>query len=289
MKILVLGSKGQLGSELRKLSPKIKNATFTFIDKDQVDISQEESVKHFFKLESFDYCINCAAYTAVDLAESEQDLCREINIKGVQYIASACSEHEVTLFHISSDYVYHNEINRPLLENDPTTPQGVYANTKLQGDFAAKSYNDKTIILRTSWVYSSFGNNFVKTMLRLGAERDQLNIVFDQIGSPTYAEDIASTILEIINQLEAGNCHYGIFNFSNEGVCSWYDFANEIFSMSKIKCNINPITSEEYPTPAQRPNYSVMNKGKIKKTYQIEIPHWKDSLKRCLKAIEKND
>ncbi len=283
MKILVTGAKGQVGSEIKSLS-KSFDAEFIFTDLAELDITNKEGILNLFKEHDFDYCINCVAYTAVDNAEENQIISTAVNAKGVQNLAEACEKIGATLIHISSDYVYHNEVNRPLKETDPTEPKGVYASTKLQGDFAALNYN-KSIILRTSWVYSSFGNNFVKSMIKYGTERDSLNIVFDQIGTPTYARMLAENILIIINHCEAGNAHYGVFNFSNEGVCSWYDFALEIFRIKGITCNVKPILSKDYPTPAQRPPFSVMDKSKIKETYNLNIPHWRDSLNDCLNLI----
>ncbi len=284
MKILVTGSDGQLGAEIKQMAPKI-DADFVFTTIDDLDITDQEKVAHFFKEHSFDYCINCAAYTAVDQAEKEIEFARLVNIKGVQYIAEACNDQDVTLIHISTDYVYHNEVNRPIIESDPTTPVGIYASSKLQGDFAAMSYNEKTIVLRTSWVYSSFAHNFVKTMIRLGKTKKEINVVYDQIGSPTYTLDLAKDIFNIIRQNEKGEPCYGVFNYSNEGVTTWYDFAIAIFQMKKIKCKVNPILSKDYPTAAERPNYSVLDKTKIKQTFQLSLPHWRDSLHDCLNLL----
>ncbi len=289
MNVLVIGGEGQLGSEIKRLSNSWKDANFAFTSFENLDITQKKQVDAHINGKDYDFCINCAAYTAVDKAEELPDLAREVNVIGVQNIAQACSANDITLIHISSDYVYHNEVNRPILENDPTTPKGVYASTKLQGDFAAKSYNDKTIVIRTSWVYSMHAHNFVKTMLRLGKEKDELNIVYDQIGTPTHAKDIALAIFEIMKYNTQNEPQYGIFNFSNEGVTSWYDFTLEIFRINKVECKVNPILSKQYPTPAQRPSFSVLDKSKIKKTFQLEIPHWKDSLADCLKLLKKFD
>lgn len=283
MKILITGGLGQLGSEFNQLSSS-HPATFVLTDKDELDITNKKEVLAFFEKNKFDYCINCAAYTAVDKAEEDSKLAEAINVAGVRNLADACKEIDATLVHISSDYVYHNEVNRPMMEIDPTTPQSIYAQTKLNGDFAARTHS-KSIVLRTSWVYSSFGNNFVKTMVRLGKEKDLLNIVFDQVGTPTYAKNIAQTILIIIKQCEAGSPEYGIFNFSNEGVTSWYDFALEIFRAKGIACKVNPILSKQYPTAAKRPTYSVLDKAKIKNKYNLSIPHWRDSLADCLNLL----
>ncbi len=287
MRILVTGANGQLGSELKALSENLENAEFIFTDRGELDITNAEAVSRVFKENSITCCINCAAYTAVDKAEEEdqQLVVRGINIAGVQNIARACEENDALLVHISSDYVYHNSVNRPLLETDPTEPKGIYARTKLDGDRCATSFNSKTVVLRVSWLYSSFGNNFVKTMIRLGESRDALSIVYDQIGTPTYAGDVALTIFDVIRKYEKGDASYGVFNFSNEGVTTWYDFASEIFRLQGISCNVSPILSKDYPTAAERPHFSVMDKSKVKNAYGISIPHWRDSLEECLSLI----
>jgi dTDP-4-dehydrorhamnose reductase len=233
--------------------------------------------------------INCAAYTAVDKAENDVKLATKINVNGARNLAKACQKYDATLIHISTDYVYHNNQNTPFKEGDKVSPKGVYAKTKLRGDNAVLKFCDKGVILRTSWVYGTFGHNFVKTMLRLGKERESLNVVFDQIGTPTYARDLAKAILKIIykvenQQVEAAQLR-GIFHYSNEGVTSWYDFTQAIFEMRGLSCKVSPIESSQYPTPAQRPPFSVLNKGKIKETFGIEIPHWRESLAECLKEL----
>ncbi|MEL7118417.1 MAG: dTDP-4-dehydrorhamnose reductase [Bacteroidota bacterium] len=288
-KILVIGASGQVGSELKRLAANHNNFVFQFETKDTLDISQQDSIEQFFSTQKIDFCINCAAYTAVDKAESEPEMAKRINIDGPKWIAEACAVKNIPLIHFSSDYVYHNSINRPLIESDPTTPQGIYAQTKLDGDQAIMDTNAKAIILRTSWVYSSYGKNFVKTMIRLGNDRDQLNVVFDQIGSPTYAFDLAKASLDLITQANNNSDQLkewnGVYHYSNEGVCSWYDFALAIFDIKAIECDVKPIESKDYPTPASRPNYSVLNKEKFKSTFQLEIPHWRESLKACLKKM----
>ncbi|MGB1216513.1 MAG: dTDP-4-dehydrorhamnose reductase, partial [Saprospiraceae bacterium] len=240
----------------------------------------------FFHKNKITHCINCAAYTAVDKAESEGETAQKINVNGVSFLAEAAKKNDVTLIHISSDYVYHNEINRPLKEDDIATPKSIYAQTKLDGDVLALKNNKKTFVLRTSWVYSSFGNNFVKTMKRLGAERDALNIVYDQIGTPTYARDLAEVIFKIIEKENTLDNPYGVYHFSNEGVTSWYDFALEIFHLENIKCKVTPILSKDYPTPAARPTFSIMDKSKIKETFGFKIRHWKESLANCLEILK---
>jgi dTDP-4-dehydrorhamnose reductase len=287
--ILVTGSKGQVGQELQFLA-KGSTHQFIFADVDTLDITKAAEVNDFFSEYRFDYCINCAAYTAVDKAESDIDMARTINVDGVRHLAQACAAHDTMLLHLSTDYVYHNAQNTPFKEGDATQPQGVYAQTKLDGDLAALRIHPATMVIRTSWVYSSYGHNFVKTMLRLGSEREQLNVVFDQIGTPTYARDLAQVLLTIILQIENGRTTrsqcYGIFHFSNEGVCSWYDFAKAVFKQCNISCEVFPIETANYPTPAKRPPFSVLNKGKIKQTLGITIPHWEDGLARCLDAMK---
>lgn len=284
IKILVTGANGQLGQELQALVVHFPTLRCTFTDRLELDITNQEAVTTFFAQHEFEYCINCAAYTAVDKAEQEQELCYAINARGAANLAIACYTQGARLIHISSDYVYHNTCNRPLTEDDPTTPQGVYAQTKLAGDQLVLQHNPATVVLRTSWVYSSFGANFVKTMLRLGAERPELRIVYDQVGAPTYAADLAQAITDLILSGKAAQ-NPGIYNYSNEGVTSWYDFAKTIFELSDISCQVHPIESKDYPTPASRPHYSLLNKAKFKTTFGFDIPHWKESLASCLETL----
>ena len=283
MNILVTGSYGQVGSELHTLAKTYNNFSFVFVDKDDLDITDLIAVETFFSSYSFNYCINCAAYTAVDKAETDVKNARLVNVTGAKNLAIACSKNKVRLIQISTDYVYHNDQNTPFKEDDQTNPQGIYAKTKLDGDLASSKHNKETVVIRTSWVYSSFGNNFVKTMLRLGVEREKLTIIFDQIGSPTYARDLAKAILDIIvlNPSEFN----GVYHYSNEGVCSWYDFARAIFELKGIECETSPIETADYPTPALRPHFSLLNKTKIKTTYGLAIPYWRDSLKSCLELL----
>lgn len=233
--------------------------------------------------------MNCAAYTAVDKAESEPVLAKKINVSGAKNLAEACVGQGIPLVHLSTDYVYHNRQNTPFRESDPVSPKSVYARTKLAGDRAALKANPLAIIVRTSWVYSEFGNNFVKTMLRLGAERPALNVVFDQIGTPTYAPDLAAAILKIIQKVENKEVvpknAAGIWHYSNEGVTSWYDFAQAIFEIKNLACRVNPIETKDFPTPAARPPFSLLNKGKIKAVFGLEIPYWRDSLAICLRKL----
>ncbi|MBK2093302.1 dTDP-4-dehydrorhamnose reductase [Francisella philomiragia] len=289
MKILVTGSNGQLGSELKELvfnsKLEIQNYTFIFADSKLLDITDHQAVKKFIVDNDIKVIINCAAYTAVDKAETDIEMADKINHLAVANMAIVAKEHGIKLVHISTDYVFDGYSYRPYLEDDQTNPQGVYGSTKLAGEQAILDINPKnSIIIRTSWVYSYYGNNFVKTMLRLGRERDSLGVIYDQVGTPTYAKDLAKTILDIVPRIQ--NSKLEIYNYSNEGVTSWYDFAKEIMSIVKLNCQINPIETVDYPTPAKRPHYSVLNKTKIKEDFNIEIPYWKDSIYRCLRKLE---
>lgn len=281
MKVLVTGANGQLGRELQALASEFPELSLLPVDRNTLDIADAEAVARFFDNTDLDYCINCAAYTAVDKAEQEREQAFAINAQGAAHLAKSCATKGVQLLHFSSDYVYHNQENRPLLETDVTTPRGVYAQSKLEGDLQVLSACPEALVFRTSWVYSSFGHNFVKTMLRLGAERGALRVVCDQIGTPTYARDIAWVSLHLIQSGKAKE-QSGIFNYSNEGVCSWYDFAQAIFELSGVPCKVDPIPSTAYPTPAARPHYSVLDKGKFKSAFGLEIPYWRESLRGCL-------
>ena len=278
-KILVTGSNGQLGSELRELSSEYAHR-FVFTDRDTLDITDSTALEKLLKEESIDTIINCAAYTAVDKAEEEQDTVDTINHIAVKNIAELCKQYAVKLIHISTDYVFDGQNYRPYIETDPTNPQSIYGKTKLAGEEAIKASGINATIIRTSWVYSSYGSNFVKTMLRLGKERDELSVIFDQVGTPTYAYDLAKSILDKVDNLKKSP--FTIYHYSNEGVLSWYDFAKEIMKMAKLECSVTPIETKDYPTSAKRPNYSVLNKSKIKQELGITIPYWKDSLSQCL-------
>lgn len=291
-KILVTGGNGQVGSEFRFLAASFPQFQFLFTDSQDLDITNQQCVNDYFAANNIDFCVNCAAHTAVDKAESEVALSHKINVEGVVNLAKACAAHAATLIHLSTDYVYHSLAqNRPFVETDEVSPKGVYAKTKLIGENEAIKYCEKTIIVRTSWVYSTFGHNFVKTMLRLAKDRSELNVVIDQIGTPTYARDLAQAIANMIekiatdavdNQLLRGGV---IFNYSNEGVTSWYDFAQAIFDERGLSVRVNPILTSAYPTPAQRPPFSLMDKTKFKNTFNITIPHWRDALRRCLAEL----
>ena len=279
--ILVTGANGQLGSELKDFELKYPQFNFYFTNSQELDITNHSLVRSFIIENKIEIIVNCAAYTAVDKAETEHVLCNEINHLAVANFAQIAKEQNIKLVQISTDYVFDGESYKPYLESDSTNPQSVYGTTKLAGEIAMQNIAPKnSIIIRTSWVYSSYGNNFVKTMLRLGREREELSIIVDQVGTPTYAKDLAKAILEILPQLEKKEV--AIYNFSNLGVCSWYDFAKAIFESSGIKVNVAPIETSQYPTAAKRPLYSVMNKRKITEKFNITIPYWKDSLRECL-------
>ncbi len=287
MNILVTGAYGQLGSELKALVHSNSSMNFIFTDVDTLDICDEANVESFVVKNNIDWVINCAAYTAVDKAEEEKELANKINADAPGILAWVCKKHEAILIHVSTDYVFDGGNHVPYSETDPVAPIGVYGMSKLLGEQNCLEANDQSIIIRTSWLYSSFGNNFVKTMIRLGNERDSLNVIFDQIGSPTYAADLAKSILVIIDKVNISKENFvpGIYHFSNEGVCSWYDFAKAIHEMKGIDCKVNAVESSEFVTVAKRPFYSVLNKAKIKNTFGLEIPYWRDSLKVCLDKI----
>jgi dTDP-4-dehydrorhamnose reductase len=283
LNILVTGSNGQLGSEIKAISSNYAY-NFFFSDRNSIDITNKENIKTYCQENNINVIINCAAYTAVDLAESDEINADLVNRKAVKKLALVSKELDIKLIHISTDYVFDGRNFKPYIEEFQTNPQGVYAKTKLDGENEIRDINPKnSIIIRTSWVYSSFGNNFVKTMLRLGKEKESLGVIFDQVGTPTYAKHLAKVILDIIPQIN--NDKVEIYNYSNEGVLSWYDFAKEIMKMAKLNCKINPIETFQYPTPAKRPHFSLLNKSKIKSTFGIEIPYWKDSLDECLKIM----
>lgn len=285
--VLVTGAGGQLGSELRLRSGQTEGYDFTFIGRSHVDFADRKSIEGYFEDKSFDIIINCAAYTAVDKAESEPAIAGAVNHRAVEALAHIAKTKGISLIHISTDYVFDGGNFKPYTENEPTNPQGVYGQTKLDGEEAMRSINPpRSAIVRTSWLYSSFGNNFVKTMLRLGSERDELGVVFDQVGTPTYARDLAIALLEILPRLKGDGTE--VYHYSNEGVCSWYDFAKAIFELAGIECDIKPIETRDYPTPATRPHYSLLNKAKIKRDHGVAIPYWRDSLKACLENLGEN-
>jgi dTDP-4-dehydrorhamnose reductase len=282
MKILVTGANGQLGSELKELSKTQNTQQFIFTDIDELDLTNFESTEKFISETKPDYLINCAAYTGVDKAESELEFAKLLNAEVPKELARISKLNNIKLIHISTDYVFSGISHTPLNEFDETNPPSVYGQTKLEGEKLVMAETD-AIIIRTSWLYSKFGNNFVKSMLKFGNEREQLGVVFDQIGTPTSATNLASAILSIIDYCEENSSwKNGIYHYSNEGVCSWYDFAIEIMKFGKIDCRVNPIESIEYPLPAPRPSYSVMNKKKIRTTFDLSIPFWRDSLEKVV-------
>ena len=285
MNILVTGANGQFGNEMRRLGAVSPN-NYIFTDVAELDITNADAVMNAVKAASVDIIVNCAAYTNVDKAESDEATAELINATAVANLAAAMKEVGGTLFHVSTDYVFGSEGNTPRTEDMPLNPLGVYGRTKLHGEQAIIDSGCKALIFRTAWLYSEFGNNFLKTMMRLTAEREQLNVVFDQVGTPTYAGDLALAIFSII---EAGvyEGNEGIYHFSNEGVCSWYDFAVEIATAAgNTNCRINPCHSCEFPSPVTRPPYSVLDKTKIKNTFDIDIPHWRESMEYCIKRIK---
>lgn len=282
-KILVTGANGQLGSEIRRLETNFPEYKFLFTDYEELSIIDEEAVEKFFEENRPDYCINCAAYTAVDKAEekSEQDIVEKLNADAVGYLAKQCSKYNTKFLHISTDYVFDGSSSTPYTEADVPNPVSVYGVTKLRGEELALQNTD-AIIIRTAWVYSSFGKNFVKTMMRLMQEKTEINVVNDQYGTPTYAADLAAVLLQII---KSGKWQSGIYHYSNDGITTWYHFATAIKSIGEYSCAVNPIPTASFPTPAKRPAYSVLNKSKIKEAYHIQPPHWRDSLVECLKIF----
>jgi len=284
MKILVTGSNGQLGKELRQLSQKHPDYKFIFTDIDELDITNLVSIDRFFLDHKPGVVINCAGYTAVDKAETDSSFAFELNGSSVGHLAMNASKGEAIFIHISTDYIFDGTKSIPYTEEDVPNPQSVYAKSKYEGELETLKNASRGIILRTSWLYSEFQNNFVKTIINKGKERGHLNVVYDQVGTPTYARDLAETILKIIPGLKNHN-GVDIYHYSNEGVVSWYDFAKAIVEYSGIKCEISPILTEQYPLPAVRPAYSVMNKAKFRQKFGIEIPYWRDSLRECIQKI----
>lgn len=281
--VLVTGGKGQLATCLKDITTTISEYNFIYVDVEDLDITKSSEIDSFFKNNQVAYCINCAAYTAVDKAETDSTLAEQINVLGVKNLALACKSYKAVLIHISTDFVFDGKANEPYTEEDQEKPLSVYGQTKLDGEKAIPRHLDNYFIVRTSWLYSEHGHNFFKTMLKLGEERNELSVVGDQIGSPTYAGDLA---LALVNIISMHNGNYGLYHFSNEGVASWYDFAMAIFDEGQIEIDLQPITTKEYPTPATRPKYSVLDKSKIKAEFGLQIPHWRKSLKKCLLRIQ---
>ena len=281
MVVLVTGASGQLGQAIQFIAKNHSEIKFVFCSSSDLDISNKENCQTVFQKTKPDFCINAAAYTAVDKAESERDKAELINVLGSKNIAEVCNNFDVKLIHISTDFVFDGSNDKPYTETQITNPKGVYGQTKLDGEKAIQQVFSKYYIIRTSWVYSQFGNNFMKTMLRLASERTALSVVNDQIGTPTNAVDLAEALVQIIlsNNQQPTNDNYGIYNFSNEGECSWYDFAKKIFEINNVSIDLSAIPTEQFPTPAQRPKYSVLDKSKIKTTFGITIKTWEESLK----------
>jgi len=288
-KILVTGSNGQLGKSLQAEASAHSQCNIVFADREVLDLSKTESIDAYFEKNKFDVILNCAAHTAVDKAESELELADAINHLAVKQLAKNAKQQNAKLMHISTDYVFNGQQHRPYIEQDEVDPQGVYGATKLAGEQAIlQSMAEDALIIRTSWVYSEFGNNFVKTMLKLGKGRDSLGIIYDQVGTPTYAGDLAKAIMHIVGHESFAKSAFTsqIYHYSNEGVCSWYDFAKAIFEYESIECDASAIETKDYPTPAKRPHYSVLNKSKIKQTFKTVVPYWKDSLVACLQKLQ---
>lgn len=282
-RILVTGANGQLGSEMRRLG-EISPNEYIFTDVAELDITDKDAVIAFTQQNNINVIVNCAAYTNVDKAEDDEAIAELINATAVRNLAEAAKSVDATLFHVSTDYVFGSEGNTPRTEDMPLNPLGAYGRTKLHGEQAIAEVGAKAIIIRTAWLYSEYGNNFLKTMLRLTKEKETLNVVFDQVGTPTYAGDLAMTIFSIIEG-DYYNGNEGVYHFSNEGVCSWYDFAQEISTAMGHKCQISPCHSNEFPSKVTRPPYSVLDKTKIKRTFGVDIPHWRESMIYCLKRL----
>jgi len=281
--ILITGSHGQLGNEMQQAAKNFPTFKFIYTDVEDLDICDKAALNAFVKANAVNVIVNCAAYTAVDKAEDDVELCYKINAEAVRNIGEVAHQNGLKVIHVSTDYVFDGTNHVPYSEDQAVSPNTVYGKSKLAGEQALMETCEQAVILRTAWLYSSFGNNFVKTMLKLGAERDLLNVIFDQIGSPTYAADLADTILKILSHTTFVP---GIYHFSDEGVCSWYDFTKTIHRIAGITCDVRPIETKDYPAHTPRPHYSVLNKAKIKATYGITIPHWEESLERCIGLLK---
>ena len=288
MRVLITGSNGQLGSEIRELAASYKKLNFVFKDLPELDICNFNLLQSFIIENNINVVINCAAYTTVDKAEEESIIATKVNYEGVLNIANALQTVNGKLIHISTDYVFDGDYFLPYEESDSVSPIGVYGKTKRAGELAVINADIDSIVIRTSWLYSSYGNNFVKTMLRLGNEKENLGVIFDQVGTPTYARDLAKTCLEILCEDSSVNIskNGNLYHYSNEGVTSWYDFAISIMELGGVNCKVKPIQTKDYPTLARRPHFSVFNKSKIKTDFKIEIPYWRDSLKDCIEKIK---
>lgn len=282
MNILVTGCNGQLGNEIQLLEKEYPQHTYFNTDVAELDITNQLAVNDFINRHAIDGVINCAAYTAVDKAEGDKELCTMLNTVAPSYLAAAIDKREGWIIHVSTDYVFDGTHHTPYVETDTPSPDSVYGSTKLAGELGVSKFCKKHMIIRTAWLYSAFGNNFVKTMIRLGKEKTELGVIFDQIGTPTYARDLAVAIMTAVDK----GIETGVYHYSNEGVISWYDFTKAIHRIAGIKdCKVRPLHTSEYPTAANRPAYSVLDKTKIKQTYGIEIPYWEDSLKECIERL----
>jgi dTDP-4-dehydrorhamnose reductase len=280
--VLVTGSKGQLGNEVQVLASSYPQFEFIFTDVEELDICDRKAVENYFAKRKIDVLLNCAAYTAVDKAEEDVELCYRINENAVGNLGEVAAQYGTKMVHVSTDYVFDGTNYLPYTEDKPVCPATVYGKSKLAGEQLLMDVCPAAVIVRTSWLYSSFGNNFVKTMIKLGRERDTLNVIFDQVGTPTYAADLADALLQVIS---ADKFIPGVYHYSNEGVCSWYDFTIAIHQIAGIDCRVLPIESKDYPAKTPRPHYSVLNKKKIKSNYNIQIPHWEDGLSRCMAIL----
>jgi dTDP-4-dehydrorhamnose reductase len=290
MNILVTGSNGQLGSEIKDLVTNYKDFNFFFRDLPELNICDAEALNTFIFNQNINAVINCAAYTAVDQAEEDVEIAEQVNSIGVLNLVNALKKVNGKLIHISTDYVFDGNSFLPYQELDELNPIGIYGETKRAGELVILNSSIDALVIRTSWLYSAYGNNFVKTMLKLGHERDELEVIFDQVGTPTYASDLAKTCLDILLDKSSENISMNgkIYHYSNEGVTSWYDFAKAIMELGSIDCKVRPIETKDYPTPAKRPHFSVLNKTKIKKDFNIEIPYWRDSLDKCVEKLKSN-
>jgi len=284
--ILITGANGQLGQAIKKVAAGFPAFNFVYTDYTELDITDTEAIDTIFATQEIHGCINCAAYTAVDKAESDEELAFKLNFEAALNLADVCANYHAQLIHISTDYVFDGKSNRPYTEEDEANPDSIYGSSKLRGEAAAIGSNPATIVIRTSWLYSEFGMNFVKRMRELMQEKESLNVVFDQVGTPTYAVDLAQVILTVLSKVYDVPASYGgVYHYSNEGVISWYDFAVAIKELTNTACTVLPVTSDKYPTAAKRPAYSVFNKQKMKDTFGLQIPYWRDSLQVCLKNL----
>ena len=283
--ILITGSHGQLGNEMQQAAINFPEFNYLYTDVEDLDICNKKALNDYVKANHVKIIVNCAAYTNVDKAEDDVELCYKINADAVRNIGEVASENKLKIVHISTDYVFDGTNYLPYMEDQKVCPATVYGKSKLAGELALLESCDQVVIIRTAWLYSSFGNNFVKTMMKLGTERDSLNVIFDQIGTPTYAADLADTILKLISH---DSFIPGIYHFSDEGVCSWYDFTKTIHRIAGITCDVRPIETKDYPARTPRPHYSVLNKAKIKSIYGVTIPHWEESLVKCIDILKHN-